>query len=300
MYRFDRLIEEAEELLKSDLEGFLKGVLDSVTVYARRYVEMIEDKVIGVRRPYELSLRKLPFVVVGLSELSESVVSFGFSSIGSVKIVEINLNVGTVLNLKGKNLWLYDFDYDRVIKLNFFDVMFRDVGNVMREEFIEVVNRQLPALWRCEEKDDGVVIYSMGTNKVKILKGSDFGLEDGSVIVGKVYDYKGFVMDVGYEIMIGAESAQVRNDMLNLVYMYFEKGREKGVVIGRSDFSMSIGSGVRVGGLREERMEGTDPLNFLYMGGVSGRLVLSVNDVEGRELEVVSGVNGFGNVLGDC
>jgi len=288
MFKYERFIDVADAIIKKDFEYWFNNLAAEDVTFAYEYINQYDDGNFKISNIFASQQATLPYVTFELRDLSESVVDFSGNMLGRVGIVEFDFE-GPVYNLDGA-VWAFTSKrYGRKYVVDFPSVLFDDPTSVPLSHFTSVILPQLPANAMLFENGDTVKIIFV--NDVITVESDFLGVVAGEY-EGVWRSYRHRIYNANLLVNIGAESYKTREQLEDIVLIYFKRVRDEKRSLGSIEdmVVVNLSSEFNITGRNEISFGASDMLSLLYSSSVSGKVIIEGTDIEGVELKKVTGI----------
>mgnify|MGYP001153412446 CR=1 FL=1 len=294
---WNEIINEAENVVKENLEVWFRNDSVNVAVYGGKWKDMLDEDIMMVSREYRFMYDRLPFVITKIDGVGEGVVGFEGGSFG----IDVYVNVES-----GELPISFDFSDGDVRELIFEDVkgrrykyavvgsMFENPNSVSAEQLVSVLRDQSAGnVVVYYDNDVNKIVFKFYVYKVSVIKDDVFGLSGEFTGVAKWRN--GVCLRGVLSVTVGCQSPMARSELKDLIGNYFSGRRKliKNGVIGSSEkVEVILNSIVRGVGDSDISIGAGDMLKMLYMGGYSmDVLINAVDEGEDVSLDLLEGLS---------
>jgi len=281
---WDEIVNEAENVIKEDLEAWFNKEMSNVLVYGGKWKDMLDEDIMMVSREQRFVVDRLPFVITKVDLVGDGIIGFE----GNGKGIDIWTNVKTdILPVT------MDFSDGGLKELVFSDMFGVTYKYVVSSGMFNIANavsgNDLVSVLRDQSRGRVVINYDevkrriefkfVGVSKVNIIKDDIFGMSGEVIGNNKVRNMINVKATVG--LTVGCQSVATRSELKNVLYHYYNDKRnlEGNGVIGSSDkVEVRMMSMIRGAGDSDVPIGGGDMLKMLYLGGYSMDVLISAVD----------------------
>jgi hypothetical protein len=294
---WDEIINEAENVVKENLETWMRNDSVNVAVYGGKWKEMLDEDIMMVSREFRFTYDRLPFVITKIDGVGEGVIGFEGGSFG--------IDTYTVVE-SGVLPDFFDFSNNVIREIVFVDIKGNQykyvVAGGMFSNPVAVTPEQLASVLKDQSNGNVGVLYDNDakkirlkflTYKVTVIKDDVFGLSGDFNGVAKWRN--GVCLRGTLTLTVGCQSPVARSELKDLLGGYFN-GRRKLIqngVIGSSEkVEIIINSMIRGIADSDVPIGGGDMLKMLYLGGYSmDVLINAVDEGEIVDSELLAGIS---------
>lgn len=284
---WDVIVNEAEDIVKENVEQWIKGKVENVVVYGGKWKGLIEDDVLGVRREQGLERDRVPFIITKVEGVGESIIGLGGNYFDNEMETRFEID-RDVFDMRGWKEVVFKGWDGKEYRYVFKESMFVNAGNVGVDELLSYLvdeSRDNVVVWKSEESGkinflfrDELYIY--------VERDNVFGIE-GQSVEGHMNRYRGVIIGGMLTVNFGAESVRTRSEMKDLILRWIDDVRNDGCgYVGNNKVRVFLNSLARGRGDTDVVIGGGDMYRMLFMGGVDVNVM-----IEGVIREVVESGN---------